>query len=344
MHTITRFKGTLYPDKSFSLGALPSPKKNASNRGFMSKQSEAVPMYQEGRLDDSDSDLNSLVKIGDERESSLFINSPKSSRAKRGSYGKHGITTFGKKVCKNTALLLQKKHGRGCLGFGTATLPGVSVLLCRCIIANIADISRRFYQRIRREYAKRGAEFNYIGVVEIQEKRFEHTSLPVPHLHFVFVAKPNIRSGYTLHTKDFYTAWNDSVNEVIVRDGFKLIMGIDGHIGSVKVEPIRKSAASYLGKYISKGCAVVKAMQEKGFTEFPKQWWTACMQCKKMFKDSLVHLRSKECETLFYDLEQLLELGLLTWGRYVEVVINNEYARIGAVGVMNDYMCAMYSG
>lgn len=121
-------------------------------------------------------------------------------------------------------------------------------------------------------------------------------------------------------------------------------MGIDGHIGSVKVEPIRKSAASYLGKYISKGCAVVKAMQEKGFTEFPKQWWTACMQCKKMFKDSLVHLRSKECETLFYDLEQLLELGLLTWGRYVEVVINNEYVRIGAVGVMNDYMCAMYSG
>lgn len=62
------------------------------------------------------------------------------------------------------------------------------------------------------------------------------------------------------------------------------------------------------------------------------------------FKDSLVHLRSKECETLFYDLEQLLELGLLTWGRYVEVVINNEYVRIGAVGVMNDYMCAMYSG
>lgn len=344
MHTIARFKGTLYPDKSFSLGALPSSKKSAQDKRYDHAYEQQEPRDENAYLDYLDNKVTLDGQICSLRESPLLVKSPKSSQKKRGSYGSHGITNFGKRVCKNSAILLQKRHDRGCLGFGTATLPCISAPLCRYIIANIADISRRFYQRIRREYAKRGAEFDYIGVVEIQEKRFGDTNLPVPHLHFVFVAKPNIRSGYTLHTKDFYTAWNNSVNEVIGKGRFAPIMGVDGHVGSVKVEPIRKSAASYLGKYISKGCTVVKAMKEKGFTEFPKQWWTASMQCKKMFKDSLVHLRSDECEAIFYGLEHLLEEGLLTWCNFVDILIGDRYVRVGCVGVMSNDMYAIFTG
>lgn len=336
--SITQFSGTIYPDKSFSLGIVPREKKRRAESQYDRAHEQQDPVNYSNLTDWLTGSLNIGGKFCSLSEAPLFIRSPKSSRESRGKYGKHGITAFGRRFIKNACILLERKYGKKRLGFATATLPGMDRDTCHAINGQLSDITRRFYQKIRRIYQKRGSQFIYVGCVEIQEKRFGNTGLPVPHLHFVYVAKDGLHTGYTCNTKDFYTAWNESVNECLVRVGMPPIMGHGGHKGSVKLESIRTSAAAYIGKYLSKGCGVVKAMQEKDFEEFPKQWWTACMQTKKLYMSALIKPSQEELKALFYGCEHYLQDGLLTWMSFIDVLINDVYCRMGLVGTMSNEM------
>lgn len=379
------FKGTIYPDKSFSFGAVPH---NAAKKADLEYERECQGQYdsyyeygrtyrgvskqqvdfisrpyektiQEDYIDKHYRSLSTNVLVGMHEEivplysvsvpcldkiicdRPLFTSAPKSSQKKRGTYGKHGITSFGRRVCKNSALLLERKYGRKRLGFGTCTLPGMGKEVLSTIISNWGDIVRRFYQKIRRLYKKRDAEFNYVGCTEIQESRFERTGLAVPHLHFVYVAKANLHNGYTCDTREFYEAWNASVNEVLVLRGQAPVMGIDGHKGSVEVKGVRTSAGNYIGKYISKGCKVVQAMIEAGFEQFPKQWWNASMQCKKMFKSSLISMTSELCSSIMYGLDAYMEAEMIIWANFVTVPVGDELRTTGVVGRMSQRMYAL---
>ena len=234
-------------------------------------------------------------------------------------YGEKGITKYGKKVVSNTALLLEQRYGKKRLGFGTCTLPPMSVRQQKVINANWSEIVRRFYQKLSRYFRSIDRQFLYVGVTEIQEKRFEKTGVPVPHLHFVYVSRDTSRGRYLLSSQLAWGFWNSAVNQVLRLKGCKPVMGLGGHKGSVRLEPVRKSASGYLGKYLSKGSKVVKQMQEQGWIEFPKQWWTACSFCKTMFKKSLIHLKGANARAIFYSHNKLQEIGVIE--KYVDVSI-----------------------
>lgn len=85
---------------------------------------------------------------------------------------------------------------------------------------------------------------------------------------------------------------------------------------------------------MTKGGKVLKSMQEAGWTEFPKQWWTACMQCKKMFKESIVHLDVHVCKMLFYNLAECMHEGMIAYAHYVDVLMNGEYRCVALVGAL----------
>lgn len=337
-NTLAQFSGRIYPDKSVSIGICPIKKKRKAESDYDRQYSQQKEPCLSAKIDCLIGDTSIGGKFCSLSEAPLFIKSPKSSRKNRGSYGRHGITNFGRRFVKNAAILLEQQYGKKRLGFATATLPSMDRDTCHTINGAISDITRRFYQKIRRKYQKRGSQFIYVGCVEIQEKRFERTSLPVVHLHFIYVAKDSLHSGYTLNTKDFYTAWNESVNECLVNAGKKPIMGNSGHIGSVKLEPIRASAAAYIGKYLSKGVKVVKAMQEAGFNEFPKQWWSASMQMKYMYAKSIIRLTHHECKAIFYGCEHYLEENMLLWYSYVEIKLNSQMITVGLVATLSDQM------
>jgi hypothetical protein len=248
-NSIALFSGKIYPDRSFSLGRVPKPKKKTEDSQYDLKYQNqpdvdygAVTDWLTGAMniggkfcsisenpgavehvyqlrENSEEQIEVLkevqkVKNGDfsnfrdvevNLDLPLLVKSPKSSQEKRGRYGKHGITGFGKRFVKNACILLQQRYGKRRLGFATATLPDMGVSSLKVIISNLSDVVRRFYQKLRRICEKRGCQFIYVGVVEIQEKRFQTSGLPVPHLHFVYVSKASSSSGYTFTTKDAYT-------------------------------------------------------------------------------------------------------------------------------------------
>ena len=268
--------------------------------------------------------------------SPLFINGSQSSRKSTLSYGKNGITNYGRRVLENTALLLQRKYGKECLGFGTTTLPGMSVRTLKYLLANWGEVVRRFFQKLTRIAARVNCPFIYVGCTEIQPKRFGRTRLPVPHLHFVYVSKFHLSDGYLIHADEDYTAWNEAVNEVLGKGGFLPLMGEYGHVGSLHIKAVKKNAASYIGKYISKGAKEVKAMQDEGYTDFPRQWWFACMQCKDMFKASITYISGDDAWYIFTNLAELVLSKVLAYGRYVEVEVSQGlYKVLGCIGRMN---------
>ena len=121
-------------------------------------------------------------------------------------------------------------------------------------------------------------------------------------------------------------------------------MGVGGHKGSVKLETIRSSAASYLGKYISKGSKVVKAMQDMGFDQFPKQWWSASMQIKKAFKDSIIRMDAMLCSSFFYQLEHYLHEKTIIWARFIEIQVGDSLRKMGLVGTLSQAAYKLIAG
>lgn len=268
----------------------------------------------------------------------LFIISPKSSRAKRGGYGKHGITGYGRRVVKNACILLEQKYGRKRLGFITCTLPAFSESTQKEINRHWGEITRRFYQKLKRKAKKRNRKFVYVGVTEIQEKRFEKHGVPCPHLHFVYLCRDTPCGEYLFGTFDYWSAWNKSIHEVLNFYSPNLCMDAILPTGSCHGKYVQKSAAGYLGKYISKGSSVLASMQENGWDKFPKQWWTASYCVKKMFKASIASMRSKICADIFYQLEKYLFNADIIHVSFVYIEYGNREYCVGLSGTFSDKM------
>lgn len=266
-----------------------------------------------------------------------FNKSSESSQSSK-NYGLNGITRFGRRMVKNGAVLLEKKYGIGRLGFITATIPTFDQVTIGVIASNWSEVTRRFFQKLKRHLERLNLPLEIVCCTEIQEKRFRRDGVVAPHLHFIYVCKQQT------HEKKFNILacllrryWRDSVMQVVKKE-----CGLPNqHVSfsaSIDAQVIRKSAAAYLGKYISKGGEILQELIEKGFEEhFPKQWWTASKVMKAMIKDSIIRLDSDCCNFMFYNLGNCIADGWLSWCNFVDVETKpGEYMTVGCVGVFSE--------
>jgi hypothetical protein len=380
--SITRFSGKAYPDKSFTLGAVPRKRKGAKEAEYDRDLQCQEPINQLDTIEwltgqasiggkfcslQENPSLQKDIfqkseghnKIADilqgvtkenlylyakhynedvDLAAPLFIRSPKSSQKKRGAYGSHGITGFGRRVVKNACILLEQKYGRERLGFVTCTLPAFSEEVHREINRHWGEITRRFYQKLKRKAESRDRQFIYVGVTEIQEKRFEKHGVPCPHLHFVYLCRDTPRGKYLLKTYDYWFAWNHTIYQVLKLHAPHLPLAGKLITGSCHGKYVQKSASGYLGKYISKGSNVLDSMREKGWLEFPKQWWSACMRCKKMFKDSIAYMQSEVCQDIFFQLEKYLYRADIVQVSFIYIEYGDKEYCAGLSGTFSDSM------
>lgn len=328
--------GKIYPDKSFSIGLCKKTTIRDEDKRYEIELSKDEEKDYGAIADWLTGTTQVCGKFQSVSESPLFIKSSKLSRDKRGSYGSNGITGFGRKVVKNTCILLERKYGRRRLGFVTCTLPNLPVALHHRINGVWGEVVRRFYQKLRRQLEKVSKPFIYTGVTEIQEKRFHSTGVPAPHLHFVYVCRSGNSGRYWLYVCQIHRAWNEAIREGIGVCGYPFTMSQLPGWGSVHCKTVRKSAAAYLGKYLSKGGKVLESMKEAGWTEFPRQWWTACKLCKKMFKESIIRMDANFAYSLLLQIKDYILEGTVTWARYVVVEIGGEPRIMGVVGTLSD--------
>nr|CRY96880.1 hypothetical protein [uncultured prokaryote] len=189
---------------------------------------------------------------------------PTEKKARR--YGRNGITRSGARTVRQGAYLMQKRFGIGRITFATVTLPDLPIETMGVVHDQWHKIVERYRLLIRRALKEDGLSGDMISVSEIQEKRYKKTGVPVLHLHSIWVGRLSY-GQWSISTKAHDDIWRKAVGVAIktVSVSFK---------SAANLQEVKSSAAGYLGKYMSKGAAVVSSLVDNGFDGWlPRQWW-----------------------------------------------------------------------
>lgn len=330
---VAQLSGKIYPDKTFSIGVVPSRKKRLDDDLYDKDIEEAYDSYSETYSQYGRTKRRNVQFLANQPAKDRFIKGHESSRESK-KYGKTGITRYGKKSLSCFGAILQDRFDRSCLGFGTATVPNYSDEILLIVGSEWGQITRRFFQKLKRHCEKQGKQFVYFGCTEIQEKRYRTYGIPVPHLHFGYVCRSSKNSAWYFTSSTVRRFWQESLIESISRVGAYPEDEDVCYRASIDLQIVKKSISAYMAKYVSKGVKIVGEIVERGFGKnLPSQWWFASMQMKKWLKESIIRMHQAMCASFFYGIESNVFGEQVTWWKYVEAeVAPGEYRIFGMVG------------
>jgi len=280
----TGFKIKFYPNGEFSAGYVSDKRfdmdfevdPNAGRYGQLWwAQTPELRRWVEERISNEDQDF-------------FGLSNPINSHTRR---GLNGISTYGRRLVKNTAHMLQSKYGRSRLSFLTLTLPALSDDEEKQVCLQWSQIVRVYFQRLRRLQISRGLPPGYVAVTEIQPERWKEKKQVGLHLHAVFVGKLRHSEDWYIRPKEFRKDWlavlSHFVGREVVSESCENVIGV------------YKSASGYLGKYMSKGSSAVGEVRElKGEEYVPTAWYSASMNLKRAYQRSIVQVWDDEVDLI----------------------------------------------
>lgn len=193
-------------------------------------------------------------------------------------YGKNGITTLGARRVRNAAFLLERDYGRSRCVFATCTVPSLPIEQMRCLHEGWHKVVDAYRRKLTRLLKENGLSCESVTVVEVQEKRYQRTGIPVLHIHTVFCGKD--RSGkWILSPEAHDEMWRTSL-AVVVGDAIPEVSS------ACNLQRVKKSAEGYLGKYMTKGSKLIRALVRDGFEGWlPKQWFACSRSLTRRIND-----------------------------------------------------------
>lgn len=265
----------------------------------------------------------SVVPFG----SSLAPNSHREGQKR----GQLGISTHGKKLVRNAALRLEREVGINQLTFLTLTIPGIQQQGALNICENWAEIVRVFQQRLKRMLQAKGLSGEMVGVTEVQEKRFRETNVPALHLHILFQGR-RCYEHWALTPTQIREAWKGVISPYLPIDNGEFYWQ-----AMENVQRVKKSAAGYLGKYMSKGVSTVNAIHEViPDIVLPSCWYLCSSSLRRKVRGNITYFTSKAFPAFETVISSDSIPESILWLRPVDLDIgNNRIIRVGYVGRMN---------
>ncbi|MGA7935230.1 MAG: hypothetical protein WCA35_16900, partial [Kovacikia sp.] len=220
------------------------------------------------------------------------INSHK--KAKRGSLG---ISGFGRKMVKSGATILERDFGRRNLTLATLTIGYTEKNQWTAITENWSEIVRRLLQELNRQLESSGLKGSVLYVTELQESRLERYGVPGYHLHLLW---PNLRPGlWSVRISELRSIWRRILSSYVPSSPGS---PLPNH--RVEVAVVKKSAAAYLAKYLSKGLSpsVLLLFRQAGW-EPPKSWWGMSSVVRRKIKKEIVTIADRTARFLMDGIE-----------------------------------------
>jgi len=197
---------------------------------------------------------------------SVLRNSRRPKTARPETYGRKGITGYGRKMLASGAAILEREYGKRQLSFLTLTVPEIGGEGLERIAENWGKLLNRLVEHLCRKLRAAGLPTEICGCVELQPKRSRGGSLGALHLHIVFVGRHRYQS-WAMTPVEIREWWLGALGRVT---GHQIVSG-----SCENLQRIKKSASKYLGKYLSKGSKDILAFAEiSGWSCVPRQWWT----------------------------------------------------------------------
>jgi len=211
---------------------------------------------------------------------------------------------------------LERKYGRRSLTFATVTLPAMSDERLKLVCESWGKYVNRFVEEIKRELVRANAPTEIIYCTEIQEKRYEKYGQVAPHLHLLWYAYE--RDPETLEPMGSYAITADRLREINSMVLHRIIGDEEICVqASVDVQKVKKSAANYLGKYMSKGGKIVDKIVDAGKQNMlPRAWWGVTQELRQLIIKSIIKIGKNLAANLFRHADKLEKMGVLSrWGQ-----------------------------
>lgn len=211
-------------------------------------------------------------------------------KPERGRYGLSGITQNGRNKVYEGAKLLQRRYP-GRLGFYTLTCPYVDPSRVYEFNRNIGEITRRWFQELRRMYDRKNCKFSYVSVLEIQSDRYEKSGIPVLHIHYVAPCYLPHKWEWILSATEIRYLWMCLCNQVI-----------GGEVDtspSIDAQVVKRSASGYLAKYMAKGYSCVAWVSQICPSQLPGQWWSMSANVRAAIKRLTIQIPQPLAEWYF---------------------------------------------
>lgn len=229
-------------------------------------------------------DVEKTKKLNTEKITDSVFNSIKEKN--KGIKPGWGVLAEDRKFTKNArnttrriAAALELEFGKERLAFCTLTVPGSTHRAIRIVAENSGYIMNRIQTYLTDNYTHKDGKKYVMGVVELQKRG-------MLHWHFLVVL-PEGKSIDKLES-DLQKFWFRMLNKLGDKNNCDLFKRSKGNswkyrYGKIKhravdVEEVRKSAANYLSKYISKNYK----SESKGFNNIsycPSRWWSKSDDC-----------------------------------------------------------------
>ena len=201
--------------------------------------------------------------------------------ATRPQRGLKGITGYGKKMVRSACTLIQRRTPKGRTTFATISMPTLPLEQRRKLAELWPEYVRQLLQFLTRQLVQSGLPLTICSVTEIQPKRFEDFGESYLHLHLVWPNRWAKRGNWAIDPRHV-RAWSESF---LQRNG----LWNDEAWVRVNVQPVKKSAAGYCSKYMSKGVNEIAEMAEElGQGAIPRTWYNLTKAARDMVKAELL--------------------------------------------------------
>ena len=203
-------------------------------------------------------------------------------RSRPDRYGKSGMTGYGKRMVKSAATLIQRRFTAARTTFCTISMPRLPADLRKELAMCWPELLRQLLQWISRRLERQGLPPVVVSVSEIQPKRLKGYGEAYLHLHLVWGNHWAKAGNWALDAREI-RSW---IERFLSRRG----IWNDGCWARVNVQPVKKSAAAYLAKYMSKGSDEIAAMAaDLGWESIPSQWWNMTKAARDWVKGEMAH-------------------------------------------------------
>lgn len=195
------------------------------------------------------------------------------SEAVRRRRGWKGITSLGRRRVRESCELLQRKYGRGRLSFVTLTMPHLGDEDMGAIALEWPQVIHKLQKAVCSRLRLAGLPGVVVGCSEIQPERSWKERRPVLHIHAVFVGRLP-RQKWAISTKTFDQIWATILGNVLGRH-------VDVQ-SACQMQSVKKSAAGYLGKYLSKSDEQVDIWANSWYCDWiPASWWFSSIALRR---------------------------------------------------------------
>jgi hypothetical protein len=195
-----------------------------------------------------------------------LVTAPISTKTPKTQSGTKGLTRHGARMLRQGAYLIEKRAGKDCVTFATATLPQVSDEELEQIESDWSNIVHRFVKRIRYQLEKKNLPAEVIHVTEVQTKRADNEGREIPHIHLVFQGRRK-KQSWAITPKQITKWWKKAV-------GLKST-NTRTFSSSCQVARVKYSVSRYLSKYVAKSrIQTGESTSQSTLRKLSlKQWW-----------------------------------------------------------------------